>query len=150
MERRNGYTLTELLVVVAVLSILAATLFPTFASAVRSARTTSDREQLHQIALAHSQYVQDWGDFVPSLPGYSAVLNAALSPQLGPRWYWELQRRGRVVRMETSGTGRYRRFYVVDLSRTPFGYQVDRDGNLYPYPEPNTRTASTDGTAGGR
>jgi prepilin-type processing-associated H-X9-DG protein len=60
-----GITLIELLTVVAVMTILAALLLPVFAQARDQARRTRCLANLHQLALAHQVYVQDYDDTLP-------------------------------------------------------------------------------------
>lgn len=56
-----GFTLTELLAVIAIIGLLAALLFPVFAAARRSARMTTCSSNLRQIGLALQMYQSDWG-----------------------------------------------------------------------------------------
>ncbi|MEO6908449.1 MAG: DUF1559 domain-containing protein [Abditibacteriaceae bacterium] len=67
----KGFTLIEILVVVAIISLLAAILFPVFARARESARKASCQSNLHQIGLAWLQYSQDYDEQVMrfSTPG---------------------------------------------------------------------------------
>jgi prepilin-type N-terminal cleavage/methylation domain-containing protein len=63
---RNGFTFTELLVVVAIIAVMAAILFPVFARAREKARQTSCLSNIKQLGLAWLQYAQDYdGDTVP-------------------------------------------------------------------------------------
>jgi prepilin-type N-terminal cleavage/methylation domain-containing protein len=55
----NGFTLMELLVVVAIMAILMAMLFPTFRTAKENARKTGCMSKLHTIASALQQYQLD-------------------------------------------------------------------------------------------
>ena len=81
MNGRRGFTLIELLVVIAIIAILAAILFPVYAQMKERAKKTQCSVHLHQIALAISQYVEDYdGCFphrsdnwwlAPTEPGYS-------------------------------------------------------------------------------
>ena len=67
--RKHGFTLTELLVVIGIAAIIAAILFPVFASARRKARMTECASNLHQIGLALHQYANDNdGDYPPDDP----------------------------------------------------------------------------------
>jgi prepilin-type N-terminal cleavage/methylation domain-containing protein/prepilin-type processing-associated H-X9-DG protein len=66
---RSGFTLIELLTVVAVMALLAALLFPVFAQARDAARRTRCLTNLHQLALAHQIYVQDYNDTLPYWAG---------------------------------------------------------------------------------
>jgi prepilin-type N-terminal cleavage/methylation domain-containing protein len=59
--RRRAFTLTELLVVIAVLAILAALLFPVLARVREAGRQSRCRSQLRQIGLALGMYRDDYG-----------------------------------------------------------------------------------------
>ncbi len=59
LARRAGFTLIELLVVIAIVAVIAAILFPVFATVRERGRRTVCQSNLHQIALAMQQYVQD-------------------------------------------------------------------------------------------
>jgi prepilin-type N-terminal cleavage/methylation domain-containing protein/prepilin-type processing-associated H-X9-DG protein len=64
-KRARGFTLIELLVVIAIIAILAAILFPVFAQARESARTTSCLNNVKQLGLAVLQYIQDYDEQYP-------------------------------------------------------------------------------------
>jgi len=61
-QDQRGFTLIELLVVIAIIAILAAILFPVFAQARESARTTSCLSNEKQIGTAHMMYAQDYDE----------------------------------------------------------------------------------------
>ena len=63
----NGFTLIEILVVVAIIAILAAILFPAFARARENARKASCLSNLKQIGLGWLQYSQDYDEKVMRL-----------------------------------------------------------------------------------
>lgn len=68
-KRRPGFTLIEMLVVLAVLAALAAILFPVFASVRHRARMTACVSNLYQISLALNQYATDSdGNYPPDDP----------------------------------------------------------------------------------
>lgn len=61
----KGFTLIEILVVVAIIAILAAILFPVFARARESARKSSCLSNLKQIGLGWMMYTQDYDETAP-------------------------------------------------------------------------------------
>jgi prepilin-type N-terminal cleavage/methylation domain-containing protein/prepilin-type processing-associated H-X9-DG protein len=64
MRTHRGFTLIELLVVIAIIAILAAILFPVFAKAREKARQTSCMNNVRQIMIAASMYIQDHDEMV--------------------------------------------------------------------------------------
>jgi len=64
--RSNAFTLIELLVVIAIIAILAAILFPVFASARAKARQTACLSNEKQIGLGFIQYIQDYDETYPT------------------------------------------------------------------------------------
>jgi prepilin-type N-terminal cleavage/methylation domain-containing protein/prepilin-type processing-associated H-X9-DG protein len=74
--RHPAFTLTELLLVIAILTILAAVLMPVFAAAREAARRTTCLSNLRQLVVAHHLYVQDYDDTLPawSLPGPGGLI----------------------------------------------------------------------------
>jgi len=74
MRKAKAFTLIELLVVIAIIAILAAILFPVFAQARESARTSSCLSNTKQISLAILQYLQDYDEKFP-IAVYSMTTN---------------------------------------------------------------------------
>jgi prepilin-type N-terminal cleavage/methylation domain-containing protein/prepilin-type processing-associated H-X9-DG protein len=69
----RGFTLIEILVVSAVVATLAAILLPAFARVRENARRASCQNNLRQIGLGLSQYLQDYDDTYPNVffgPGW--------------------------------------------------------------------------------
>ena len=64
--RRSGFTLIEMLVVIAIIAVLAAILFPVFGRARENARRTVCLANLQQIGAAIAIYEGDMGGFLPS------------------------------------------------------------------------------------
>ncbi|GAB4117770.1 MAG: hypothetical protein Fur0036_01380 [Fimbriimonadaceae bacterium] len=63
--RRQGFTIIELLVVVAIVAILAALIFPAIARAKASAKQTGCLSNMKQIGTAFALYMADEGDLFP-------------------------------------------------------------------------------------
>ncbi len=66
-KRHNAFTLVEILVVLAIIGILAALLFPAFGRARESARQTNCASNLQQIGVAVLQYRKDEGRYPDTL-----------------------------------------------------------------------------------
>src|SRR5512144_1088189 len=62
---KPGFTLIEVLVVIAIIAILAAILFPVFAQAREKARQTVCASNLKQIGTAFAMYMQDYDERLP-------------------------------------------------------------------------------------
>jgi prepilin-type N-terminal cleavage/methylation domain-containing protein/prepilin-type processing-associated H-X9-DG protein len=60
--KQVGFTLIEILIVVAIIALLAAILFPVFARARENARRAACQSNLKQIGLAAVQYSQDYDE----------------------------------------------------------------------------------------
>ncbi len=91
---KRGFTLIEMLVVIAIIAILAGLLFSVLASAWEKGRQSNCLSNLHQMAAATLQYAQDWDDTLP-MSSYQAVdalgrpclvsAGSAVQPYLGDR-----------------------------------------------------------------
>ncbi len=73
MRTRKGFTLVELLVVIAVVAILSSILMPVFGRARAAARSTACVSNLRQIGQAFAMYAQDWEGSLPSAMPYAVV-----------------------------------------------------------------------------
>ncbi len=72
---RQGFTLAELLVVMAIIMVLAAILVPTLNTARRKAKEGAARLEIRSLETAMTAYFTDWGlyppDRTPAIPGPS-------------------------------------------------------------------------------
>lgn len=66
-KSKNGFTLIELLVVIAIIAILASILFPVFAKARESARSTTCLSNMKQIGTALQMYFNDNDSLAPNM-----------------------------------------------------------------------------------
>jgi prepilin-type N-terminal cleavage/methylation domain-containing protein/prepilin-type processing-associated H-X9-DG protein len=82
---RRAFTLIELLIVIVILALLAAILFPVFARARESARRASCQSNLKQLGTAMTMYSQDYDErMVPSVVSVVPVAPATSSKDA--RW----------------------------------------------------------------
>ena len=63
--RQTAFTLIETLVVIAIIAILAAILFPVFARARENGRRAACQSNVKQILLGMMQYTQDYDEHLP-------------------------------------------------------------------------------------
>jgi prepilin-type processing-associated H-X9-DG protein/prepilin-type N-terminal cleavage/methylation domain-containing protein len=83
----DGFTVLELLVVVAVIAVLAAVLLPALSRAENAGKAAACENNLHELGLAFMLYFQDNSDCVPS-----AALKSSLGPQPEDWIWWQVQR----------------------------------------------------------
>jgi prepilin-type N-terminal cleavage/methylation domain-containing protein/prepilin-type processing-associated H-X9-DG protein len=91
--RRDGFTLVELLVAVAVIALLASMLLPALARAKGAARKSQCLSQLHQQGLAWQLYLDDHADRFPDRRDLKVSLPGGYKPWTGwpasdPRSGW--------------------------------------------------------------
>src|SRR3954469_15090591 len=70
---RPGFTLTEMLVVIGIIAILAALLLPAVNRAITTARNAAIAVEVNQLATAIEAYKQDKGDYPPNFRDRQAV-----------------------------------------------------------------------------
>ena len=90
----HAFTLIELLIVIAIIAILAAILFPVFAKARENARKASCMSNLHQMGLGIAMYRGDYDSInprhrmCPDTPGDATCYSASPTLSTGPNEIW--------------------------------------------------------------
>lgn len=80
--KRNGFTLLQAVLLIAVVLILAAILFPIFARSREPVRRSICPSNLKQIALAFKQYIQDYHEDYPRATSGDAFAKANTWPDV--------------------------------------------------------------------
>lgn len=82
IARRNraGFTLTEMLVVIVIIVVLAGMLTPVVMTAMAQANKTKIKVELNSLALSLKRYMQDKGSYPPSSPADAATHVAKAYP----------------------------------------------------------------------
>ncbi|MCZ7647651.1 MAG: type II secretion system GspH family protein [Planctomycetota bacterium] len=73
LRRTRGFTLLEMLVVVAIIAILMGLLLPVLAAARRHSRKVATKSTIHNLQIGLDNYRMDWGIY-PIQPGGSNVI----------------------------------------------------------------------------
>ncbi len=79
-ERRNGFTLVEMLVVIAIIGVLVAILVPTLAAAIRRAKIGAVAMELNQLSQAIEAFKLEFDDYPPDFtdpPAFEAFMRKA-------------------------------------------------------------------------
>lgn len=127
-KRRLGFTLMELLVAMAILSVLAALLFPVFRAATEAAKRTACINNYSQIGKALLLYESDYDEYVPPVnyrnvtltnPGDDRTWVQTLLPYAGDfrlfRCPADTGRGGESLTNEAPPNGTWRDYYVASL-----------------------------------
>jgi prepilin-type N-terminal cleavage/methylation domain-containing protein len=128
---RRGFSLTELLVVIGVIAILTAILFPVFSTVRESARKAQCRENLQTIHKALKDYQADHGQYPEALFGLSRN-NGPLEMTLGNTDY--VADRNTFTCPSAMPSVRNNMTLVVPTNRSTGQPAMDRAGRTLSYP----------------
>ena len=166
LQVKSGFTLVEILVVIAIIGILAAILFPVFGRVRENARRSSCQSNLRQIGLGMLQYCGDYDDkLVRSWYGsgngnWSGGSNAtdrykwmdAVQPYLKSEQIFNCPSHGAHPAAPVAGLSygpyRFRDAYRFGSYAINAGYYGDGDAQQSPAGEENTSLAAMDDAAG--
>ena len=145
---KDAFTLIELLVVIAIIAILAAILFPVFASVRAKARETTCLSNLNQVSLGALQYQQDSdGTSVPwqhGWPDYTAW-PILLQPYIkNTSVCFDPQRAVPSVPIDAAGQWGWNTSIAINMTSYASGWwSMDRTILPDRIPSPSTRAAFT-------
>ena len=93
--KKKGFTIVELVIVIAVIAVLAAVLIPTFSNLVRKAQESADQQLAKNLntaltmAEAEGKEIDDFSDVLQILQDEGYVI-ANLNPTAEDNWYaWD-------------------------------------------------------------
>jgi len=83
MRKRKGFTLIELMIVIAIIAILAAVLVPNFMRAREASRLTACKSNLKNISTAAETYAADYNGVYPGAAGSEKEVKSGEGNGLG-------------------------------------------------------------------
>jgi prepilin-type N-terminal cleavage/methylation domain-containing protein/prepilin-type processing-associated H-X9-DG protein len=134
--QRRGFTLIEILVVVAIIALLAAIIFPTFTRTRENARGISCASNLKQIGLALMQYTEDYEGFHP-VAGADIAWDAIDPTTHNNSWMQQLQayvKDRQVFRCPSDGASKYSYFLSARVAYLEAGEFAATNTKRIQYP----------------
>lgn len=129
MNRKSGFTLTELMIVVAILGILSAIAVPVYRGYITEAKKTEAKTNLDTLRLLEEQYFADKGYYTGAV-NHATLLNTGTSPfktsfQPGSKIYFQYSITGNnttYVITATDPTGAIGNFNIDHLNNRQSAY----------------------------
>ena len=85
-KNQRGFTLIELMVVIAILALLGGVVMPNVINRLRQAKPKKAMMDINQISLALDMYASDNGDYPTSEQGLEALVRKPTTPPEPPNW----------------------------------------------------------------
>jgi type IV pilus assembly protein PilA len=127
IKRESGFTLIELMIVVAIIGILAAIAIPNFVKFQLRSKTSEAKVNLKAIVVAEDAYYAEFGTYVQNFPSALAVPNGRKYPwdnTVGSRAGFDL------VGWEPAGDVYYSYAVAVQLATPATTFSTDAQGDL--------------------
>jgi prepilin-type N-terminal cleavage/methylation domain-containing protein len=135
-RRKSGFTLLELLIVIAIIAVLSSLLIPVIASAIRSARRATCASQIANIKAALVSYSSDTGSF-PRRPGPIGTRDALFKNDIAYAYAALMNNRLRQVGGGPNANYLERRHEMIALAAAN---DIDNNGFMSVNPADNAET----------
>ncbi len=131
-ERESGFTLLELMVTVAVISILAAIALPSFFGETRKTKALSEVQPIfNDLRIRLEQYMQEHGQYPPTIG--EGTLHPATAPSTTPQPINPLPVEWQAIKVRISGTDQVRCRYTWVTGLASASANIGTQGAAAPF-----------------